>query len=162
MTKATRARAAVALIAAGGVALFVSLFLTWSATGLNGHVLVAFGALDRLPKRTGWETYSLADVLMAVLAAMLVLAAIVRNRAVRVVVAILALGGLAFAIHALVDPPTLARVNRVRPGFVLLFGSAAGAGEIVAIAGIGVALTGLVVALLIDQSGARPRRVAEG
>ncbi len=140
------------MTAATGAALFLSLFLTWSATGLNRRgFLVVFGALHHLPVRTGWETYSVADVLLAGVVVLLISAAVLRRRRVDLLASILVVCALVFEIHALADPPTLSQVTKVGASFVLVFGAASGPGQIVALAATGTAFVCLIL-LLIPNS----------
>ena len=64
---------------AGAVTLFVSLFLTWSHQ-LPRSLLDAFagaGAIQGVPRDpTAWQVYSVADVLLTVLAAALAVVAL--------------------------------------------------------------------------------------
>jgi hypothetical protein len=56
---------------------------------------------------TGWQLYSVADVLLALVAAsLLVVALAARSRRVRVGVLLAVLLALAFTLHALSAPPT--------------------------------------------------------
>lgn len=155
MYQAARVRVAAALIAAGAAALFVSLFLTWSSTGL-GNYLVVFGAVHRLaaalPHRDAWHTYSVADILLAALAAGLFVAAVFRHRVFRIVIAVFALAGLAFCIQSVADPPKVAGVGRLGLGFMLAFVSSAGAGQTVAIVALAIALLGLALTVRARSS----------
>jgi hypothetical protein len=89
--------------------LLLSLFLVWSHQfsaafrARYAHLTVLSG-VPRDP--TAWEVYSVADVLLAVLAAGLLIVALRGSRPGRVAV-LLGLGvALAFVIHALAVPPT--------------------------------------------------------
>ncbi len=146
------------LMVAGGVALFVSLFLTWShqfparlesISGLN----VALRGVPRDP--TAWQVYSVADVLLAVVAAGLVTVALRGGTRSRLAVLLGAAIALGFAAHALSTPPTsgLDVVNPAAPdrGYIGGRFASSGGGETVAIVGLSVGLVGALV-------GAAPRR----
>jgi hypothetical protein len=117
------------LILAGGAALFVSLFLTWS------HQPVLLAGAPRNP--TGWQVYSAVDVIFALLATALVAVALVGGRRARL--GVLAAVGIAvaFVLHALSVPPTDAAA--------VAGAASSGAGELVAIAGLGAAVAGLIL-----------------
>jgi hypothetical protein len=144
------------LIVVGAVALFGSLFLTWSHQ-LSGQFLNTFGSselLDGVPHDpTAWQVYSTVDVLLALLTAALIAAALFGSRAVRLAVLIGAAIALAFTLHALGTPPTegtnifnpsLSVPNYVSPG------ATAGAGETIAIIGLVLAIAGLAVSFTAD------------
>ena len=97
------------LIIAGAVALFGSLFLTWSHQ-FSPAFLAQWGAsaqLQGLPHDpTAWQVYSTADVLLALLAVALVVTALAGSRAVRVGVIVACGFAVAFTLRALAAPPT--------------------------------------------------------
>lgn len=157
MTKADRQALGDWLIVIGALALFGSLFLTWSHQFPPGF-LVLFGSADLLHgvphDPTAWQVYSAADVLLALLAAGLVGAALAGSRVVRIVAAGAALIGLAFTIHALSVPPTnggadIFRADRNVPSY-LPSSPGAGAGETVAIVGLVLAVAGLGLTFTAD------------
>ncbi len=156
MSKENRERLSGWLIVVGAVVLFGSLFLTWSHQFSRGF-LSAFGSselLDGVPHDpTAWQVYATADIVLALLAAGLVATALFGPRSWRVVGAVAALIALAFTLHALAAPPTnganifnpsLSVPDYVSPG------ATAGPGETVAIAGLGLALVGLLVSFTAD------------
>lgn len=144
------------LTIAGAIALFASLFLTWSHQ-LSPAYLARLGNSDLIrgvpANPSAWQVYSAVDVLLAVLAGGLVLVALLGNRTAHLV-AILGSGvALAFILHALGTPPTNG-VNAFDPSLgvpaYVSSGATAGVGETVAIAGVGVAVAGLVVSFAAE------------
>jgi hypothetical protein len=142
------------LIVGGAVALFVSLFLTWSHQ-LPRSFLVLFGTSDLLrdvPRDpTAWQVYSAADVVMAALAVGLLLVALLGRRPARIIAAAAAVLGLAFTVHALSDPPTNGAANifspaRAVPNYLPL-SPGAGLGETIAIVALVVCLAGLALSV---------------
>ena len=93
---------------------------------------------------TGWQVYSVADVMLAALAIGLVYVSFLGTRTARAVVLVPAALGLAFVVHALSVPPT----NGVLVSTVAQAGS--GAGEVVAIVGLVVAMAGLGLSFTAD------------
>jgi hypothetical protein len=144
------------LIVLGAAALFGSLFLTWSHQFSPGF-LSTFGSsqlLEGVPHDpTGWQVYATADIVLALLAAGLVATALFGPRSWRVVGAVAALIALAFTLHALAAPPTNG-ANIFNPSLSVPDytspGATAGAGETVAIAGLAVALLGLLLSFTVD------------
>jgi hypothetical protein len=144
------------LILAGAVALFGSLFLTWSHQ-FSPAFLAQWGSsaqLQGLPHDpTAWQVYSTTDVLFALLAVALIVAALAGGRAVRVGVIVACGIAVAFTLRALTAPPT----NGAN-----IFGPAspaagyapnaptAGIGVTVALVGLGLALAGLLVSFTAD------------
>jgi hypothetical protein len=142
------------LMVAGGAALLVSLFLTWthqfpaslrSVPGLN----VALRGVSANP--SAWQVYSVADVLLALVAVALMLAALRLGRRARLALVAPAAVGLAFVAHAAGNPPTngLNVVNPRTParGYVAGRYARAGVGETVAIVGLATAVVGLGLGL---------------
>jgi hypothetical protein len=121
------------LILLGAVALAVSLFLPWS------HQHVAGGTAS---DPTAWQVYSIVDGCLAVLAAGLALVAMIGGRVRRLVLVIASGVALAFTIHAHTRPPT--------NGAVLEAHASPGAGETVAIVGLGAAVAGLALSFTTD------------
>ncbi len=142
------------LIVFGAVGLFVSLFLAWSHQ-FSRAFLAEWGSSAQLQgvphDPTAWQVYSAADVVLALLALLLAVVALIGTRPARIVAAFAAALGLAFTIHALSVPPTNGAniFNPARHGYVPN-SPAAGAGEVVALAALGVALAGLVVSFTAD------------
>jgi hypothetical protein len=140
----------------GGATLFVSLFLTWSDQ-IPPSVLTAYGgseALRGVPRNpTAWQVYSVADVLVAVLAAA-VLAVALRGGSGRLRLGVLAAVALAlaFVIHAASVPPTNG-VLLINPASSQYLPRAAtsGAGETVALVALALAATGLGVSLIAGR-----------
>lgn len=124
------------LMLLGGLALFVSLFLAWShqmAPGLTG--------VPAAP--TAWEVYSTTDVLLAILALALALAAMFGSVRARLAVMVAAAIGLAFVAHALGSPPTSgANVPGAR--------ASEGPGITVAVAALSAATAGLLISFTAD------------
>ncbi|HSO98807.1 MAG TPA: hypothetical protein VLP43_07635 [Solirubrobacteraceae bacterium] len=141
------ARAAV-LVGAG--VLVLSLFLPWSHQFSSGF-LARYGtypALQGTPRDPdAWQLFSFADVLLALLAATLgVAAGRGVSRAVRPWLLVALAGAAAFTLHAVAVPPTNganifdpARSTYTPPG------ASAGIGETVALIGLGVAAAGLTL-----------------
>ena len=144
------------MIVLGAVALFGSLFLTWSHQFSPGF-LSTFGSsqlLSGVPHDpTGWQVYATADIVLALLAAGLVATALFGPRSWRVVGAVAALIALAFTLHALAAPPTNG-ANIFNPALSVPQyaspGSTAGVGETVAIIGLLLAIAGLGVSFTAD------------
>jgi hypothetical protein len=151
-----RERLADWLIVIGAVALFVSLFLTWSHQ-FSPAFLARWGTSDQLRglphNPTAWQLYSAVDVLFALLAGALVAVALAGNRAVRIAAVVAVAIALAFALHALSAPPTNgADVFDAAVGGPAYTPNspAAGAGETVALVGLGLALVGLLVSFTAE------------
>lgn len=144
------------LVGAGG--LFVSLFLTWSHQ-LPKSVLDTFAggpAIQGVPANpTAWQVYSVADVLLAVLAGGLVALALRgRSRALRVTALIAVAIALAFSVHAASWAPTngLDVIEANNPSALLPHTATAGPGETVAIVSLALAAAGLLLSLGLDLS----------
>jgi hypothetical protein len=140
------------LILVGGVGLFMSLLFTWSHQ-FSPAVLSAAdssGALRGVPRDpTGWQVYSVADELLALLGVCLVAVALLGSVRARGVVLAACVFAVVFVLHALSAPPTngVLLVNPATGSYVPRSASA-GAGETVALAALGVAITGLAVSLI--------------
>lgn len=141
----------------GAVGLFLSLFLTWSHQ-LPRSVLAVAGsspALRGVPRDpTAWQVYSIADVLLALLAlALLVVALAGRSRGARLGVLLAGAVGIAFVVHALSVPPTngVLVLDPVAssPRYVSS-AATSGAGEVVALLSLALAGAGLVLSLATD------------
>ncbi len=139
------------LTIAGAVALLASLFFAWSHQ-FSPAFLTQWGGSDLLRgvphDPSGWQVYSVADVLLAALAAALVGVALLGNRLAHLVAMLAAGVALAFTVHALSTPPTIGAnlfdPTLSAPAYVAT-SPVAGVGETVAIAGLGVALVGLLL-----------------
>jgi hypothetical protein len=137
------------------LALLASLFLVWSHQ-LSAPALRSFrraGALDGVVLNpTAWQLYTSMDVVLAAVAVGVVAAGALGGWRVRALAALLACAALAFVVHALAVPPTNG-VLVIGPGAAgaaaryAVTGATAGVGETVAIAGLGVALAGLLISL---------------
>jgi hypothetical protein len=155
-TKENRERFADWLIVVGALALLGSLFLTWSHQFSPGF-LSTFGSsqlLAGVPRDpTGWQVYSTADIVLALLAVGLVATALLGTRTWRFVVSAAALIALAFTLHALGAPPTNG-ANIFNPSLSVPDyaspGSTAGIGETVALIGLALALVGLLLSFTAD------------
>jgi len=140
------------LILLGGVGLFASLFLTWSHQ-LSPGVLAAAagsGALRGVPADpTAWQVYSVADELLALLAAALVIGALAGSMTWRLVVLGACWLALAFTLHALAAPPTngVLLVGPGAKGYVAR-PATAGVGETLALVSLALAASGLGVSLV--------------
>jgi hypothetical protein len=144
------------LIAIGAVGLFVSLFLTWSHQ-FSPALLALPGArvgLRGVPANpTGWQVYASTDVVLALLAAALAVAALRGGRVFRLVLVPFVAVAVAFVVHALSSPPTngarLVNPAALVPDY-LPISPTAGVGETVALAALGVALVGIVASVLSE------------
>jgi hypothetical protein len=143
------------LVVGGAVTLLISLFLVWSHQYSRGFVTkVGAAQLQGVPRDpTAWQVYSIADVLLAVLAGALVLAALVAGRRARISALVAAGVGLVFVVHAMsVAPTNGANVSDPSAGPGQFFASSAtsGAGEVVAAIALGVAIAGLALSFTAD------------
>jgi hypothetical protein len=154
------------LMLMGGLTLFVSLFLTWShqlpPALLNSFAGVA--ALRGVPRDpTGWQVYSVADVLLAVLAASLIALALRgRSRRLRVAALVAVAVGMAFTVHAESVAPTngTLALDPNSSSAYLPHAATPGAGEIAALVALGLAAAGLVFSFAPDLSSRRVRNVS--
>jgi hypothetical protein len=104
------------------------------------------GVLQGVPRDpTGWQVYSVADELLALLGVCLAVVALAVG-SVRVKVVVLLFCGLAvaFVLHALSAPPT----NGVLFAGAPRRAATSGAGETVALVSLGVAVAGLGLSLV--------------
>ncbi len=142
------------LMLLGAPILIGSLFLTWSHQ-FSPRFLRSYAgslALRGVPRDpTAWQLYSVVDVLLAGLAAALLVVALRGTRNGRRLVT-LGLGiALAFTIHALSVPPTNgADVFVAGLGRYGANSPAAGAGETLAVVGIGLGLAGGLISFSAD------------
>ena len=143
------------LIVFGALLLLLSLFLTWSHQFTNTFVHeVGADQLRGIPRDpTAWQVYSITDVLLALLAGALVVAALVAGRGARISALVAAVLALVFTIHAANVAPTNG-VNIAAPdaGVTHLLPSTAtsGGGEVVAIVALGIAIVGLALSFTAD------------
>jgi hypothetical protein len=151
LTKQNRESLADWLIVGGSVALFSSLFLTWSHQ-FSSSFLNTFGTselLDGVPRNpTAWQVYSTMDIVLALLAVGMLASALFGTRPWRVGVSVGAAIALAFTLHAQGAPPTngtnIFNPSLSVPGYQSL-GSTAGPGETVAVIGLVVAIIGFLL-----------------
>jgi hypothetical protein len=143
------------LIVFGALLLLLSLFLTWSHQFTNTFVHeVGADQLRGIPRDpTAWQVYSTADVLLALLAGALIVAALVAGRGARISALVAAVLALVFTIHASSVAPTNG-VNIATPdaGVAHLVPSTAtsAGGEVVAIVALGIAIVGLALSFTAD------------
>jgi hypothetical protein len=136
--------------------LLVSLFLVWSHQ-FSRPFLARYARLPVLvgvPRDpTAWQVYSVADVLLAVLALGLLLVALRGARAGRLAV-LLGLGvALAFVIHALAVPPTSGADlfdPALHPPNYTPNHPGSGGGEVVAIIALVMGTVGVLVSFTAD------------
>lgn len=142
------------LIALGALGLLVSLFLPWShqftpalRSALGGQT--AIGGVPSDP--TGWQVYSIADVLLALLAAAIGWAALAGSKRARLGLLPFIAVAVAFTLHALSRPPTNGVLLRGTgaTGYVHVLATS-GLGEIVGIAAAGTAIAGVFVSAFLD------------
>ena len=143
------------MIVFGALLLLLSLFLTWSHQFTNAFVQeVGSEQLQGVPRDpTAWQVYSIADVLLALLAGALVVAALVAGRAARISALVAAVLGLVFTIHAAnVAPTNGTNIATPSAGVSHLVPSTAtsGGGEVVAIVALGIAIAGLALSFTAD------------
>jgi hypothetical protein len=143
------------LIVGGAVTLLISLFLVWSHQYSREFVTkVGAAQLQGVPRDpTAWQVYSIADVLLAVLAGALVLAALIAGRRARISALVAAAVGLLFVVHAMsVAPTNGANVSdpSAGPGQFFPGSATSGAGEVVAAIALGVAIAGLALSFTAD------------
>jgi hypothetical protein len=143
------------LIVVGAVGLLCSLFLTWSHQFSRQFVTrVGAAELQGVPRDpTAWQVYSIADVMLAVLAASLILAALIAGRRARISALVAAGLALAFVLHAMnVAPTNGANVSDpgAGPGQFIPSSATSGAGEVVALIALGVAIVGLALSFTAD------------
>jgi hypothetical protein len=144
------------LMVVGAMALVASLFLPWSHQ-LSGAVRAQYGASAALQgvaaNPTAWQVYSAVDVVFALLAAALLVAALRGSRPARLaLMAALAIAA-AFTLHALSVPPTngatLFDPSLTPPGYTPN-PPGAGRGETLALVALGLGLGGLALSFTAD------------
>jgi hypothetical protein len=147
----------------GALGLLVSLFLTWSHQ-LPKSVLDTFAggpAIQGVPRDpTAWQVYSVADVLLAVLAVGVAAVALRgRSRGARVTALVAVVVGLAFSVHAASVAPTngVLFVDPNNPSAYVPHTATSGVGETLAIVALGLAAAGLLLSLAVDLSSKRVR-----
>ena len=142
------------LVIVGAIVVLASLFLTWSHQ-FSRAFLAEWGSSAQLQgvphDPSAWQVYSTADVFLALLAVALVLVALRGGPRVRFVALLAGAGALAFTIHALSVPPTNgATIFDASTGTYAPNAPASGAGEVVAVIGLGLAMLGLAVSFTAD------------
>ncbi len=142
------------LMLLGAPLLGGSLFLTWSHQFSRGFAAryAATPALAGVPRDpTAWQVYSVVDVLLAALALGLLAAALRGARPARIAALLGLIVALAFTVHALGSPPTKG-TDLFDPalGAITPDHPTAGPGELVALAGIGLGLAGVLVSFTAD------------
>jgi hypothetical protein len=140
---------------AAAVVLLVSLFIAWSHQ-LSPAIVRRYGAtgtFDGVPRAPdAWQLYTVADVLLALVAAALLVAASWGVRALRLVLVGAVAVALAFVAHAVVVPPTNgANVLDPRTGAYVATGASSGPGEPLALAALALAATALLLSLRADR-----------
>ena len=140
---------------AAAVLLLVSLFLVWSHQ-LPPALVRRYGAtgtLDGVPRAPdAWQLYTAADVLLALVAASLLVAALWGVRTLRVALVAGVALAIAFVAHAIVVPPTNgANVFDPRTGAYVGTGASSGPGEALALAALAVAVGALALSLTADR-----------
>lgn len=154
MNKRTREVIADWLMLLGAPLLGGSLFLAWSHQFSRGF-LARYGATPALAEvphdPTAWQVYSVVDVLLAMLALGLLGAALRGARPARIAALLGLLVALAFTVHALGSPPTKgADLFDPAIGATTPNHPTPGPGELVALAGIGLGLGGVLVSFSAD------------
>jgi hypothetical protein len=144
------------LMVVGAIALAASLFLPWSHQ-LSGAVRAQYGAsaaLQGVPTNpTAWQVYSAVDVVLALLAAALLVAALHGGRPARLALMVALAIATAFTLHALSVPPTngatLFDPSLTPPGYTPN-PPGAGRGETLALVALGLGLGGLALSFTAD------------
>jgi hypothetical protein len=150
VSKALRETVADWLMTVAALILLLSLFLAWShqfsAAFLAQHRGSAF--LQGVPRDPdAWQVYSVADVLLALLAGGLLAVALWGGRARRLALAIALVVAFVFTIHAMSVPPATSRY--------VATGATSGAGETVAFVALLLGAAGVGLSYSVDFD---PRR----
>lgn len=154
--KAMRETIADWLMALAAPILLGSLFLTWSHQ-LSASFASRYGGtalLQGVPRDpTAWQVYSVADLLLAAVAAGLLAVALWGGRTRRLVLALALAVAVAFTVHALSVPPTNGAVafdpSLSPPGYVPN-SPAAGAGETLALVALVMGSAGVLLSYSVD------------
>jgi hypothetical protein len=144
------------LVVIAGIALLISLFLTWSHQ-FSPAFLAEYGSSAQLagvPRDPdAWQLYSVVDVLLAILAGALIAVALAGSRLARLWTLAASVVGLVFAVHALSVPPTNG-ANIFNPSLAVpsyaANSPAAGPGETLAIVALSIGIIGLVLSFTAD------------
>ena len=144
------------LMLLGASILLGSLFLAWSHQFSAAFVAryAHTPALTGIPRDpTAWQVYSVADVVLAVLAAGLLAVALRGARPARVAVLLGLFVALAFTLHALGTPPTrgadLFDPSLTPPGYTPNHPTGA-TGEVVALVGLALGIGGVLISFTAD------------
>jgi hypothetical protein len=143
------------LMLLGALLLAVSLFFVWSHQFSPAFAAEwgTAGPLRGVPRDpTGWQVYSIADVCLLVVAAMLVLVSFVGTRRARLIALVPAGLALAFVVHAMSVPPTNGVDVATAAGGVAAVASQAtsATGETLALIGLAIAIAGLGLSFTAD------------
>jgi hypothetical protein len=140
---------------AAAALLLVSLFLVWSHQ-LSPSIVRRYGGtgtfdgVARAPD--AWQLYTAADVLLALVAAALLVAALWGDRTLRMVLVAAAAIAIAFVAHAIAVPPTDGSgVFDPRTGAYVATGASSGPGEPLALAALAVGAAALLLSLTADS-----------
>lgn len=163
MSRRARELTADWLLVLAAAALLVSLFLPWShqypaAQEHRPGLAVALAGIPR--DASAWQLYTVADVLLALLAGAVLTAALIGGGRLRAWLLVPVAGAIAFCAHALAVPPTNG-ADLIVPGALryLRAGATVGVGETVALAALGAAAGGLLLSAYPRSRDVRnPRR----
>lgn len=148
------------------VALFVSLFATWSRLTVHQLAFLAVAASGSLGGLSvggnAWTTSLAVAVALSALAGIVIAAVVLDRPRLLALAAVAALAAAVVAIGALADPPSVTRhlagvIPAGLPSGRLLSGSG-GAGETIAVVASIVSLVGLVALMAGDVGALRRRR----
>lgn len=142
------------LMMVAGLVLLLSLFLAWSHQFSPSFLARHRDSplLQSIPRDPdAWQVYSVADVLLALVAGGLLTVALWGGRARRLALAIALVVALAFTVHAVSVPPTNGVVvaNPAASGYVAT-GAAAGAGETLALVALVLGAAGVALSYSVD------------
>lgn len=160
--------AARGLIIAGGLAVLISLFLTWTSLSLQQLALLAVtasGSLGRVSlAQSAWTAYPGVAAALSGLALLVLGAAVLDRLALILPLGIACLAALGFVIAQSVGPPSAlpARPGAALPTSGMVAHSTAGAGETLAIAGLILALLGMWAMLAAADTQRRRRKRRDG
>jgi hypothetical protein len=154
VSKGKREAVADWLMLVGAPILLGSLFLNWSHQFSRGFLARYSGspALQGVPHDpNAWQLYSAADVLLALVAGGLLVVALRGTRDARLVLLLALAVALAFTLPAIAAPATNgADVFNAGLGRYAADAPTAGAGETVALLGLGLGLAGTLLAFTAD------------
>jgi hypothetical protein len=154
MSRGAREAIADWMMLLSGPILLGSLFLTWSDQFSHSFLqqYAGTGALQGVPHDpTGWQVYSAADVMLALLAVGLVGAALRGTRNARLALTIPLAVALAFVIHALAAPPTSgADIFNAALNRYVADSPKSGAGELTALFALLIGSAGVLLSFTAD------------